>query len=682
MKYTSIKERHYISQRQKVTQQALSKFLKRIAIPGFDVDKFTLSTSKPISIGIALSGGGYRAFLNGAGMLAALDDRTYNSSLPGHLGGLLQSSSYLAGISGGSWLVMSSVMSDFKPLVKLRHDWDLFEPLLEGVPNINQLDVSRNDVQVLPSDFKDDDLGFYDQLNRIGKRSNPNDELYDDSIFENFYDRFEEVINIEDEENAYDLFKRDKKEDDWFEGFKSFFKDLFKKKDETPKVSTSVLKSIELSPDVSLKSMKKIFNFYKNLHLEVRAKKLNGFLVSFTDYWGRALSRRIFPKDSRSTDLTFSSIVKSKSFKSFQLPFPIILSDLRNPGVEKSSVNSNVFEFNPFEFGSWDMNVFVNLKYLGSLLYNGKPIFHLSNNTICFTKFDNVGFITGTSSSLFNNVFIFIWQIASNSSKNNYRAIKAVLNTFGLTSLQDSKRHPDYALYSPNPFYRFNSTNCKDIYDSKVLYMVDGGEDGQNIPYVPLLQEDRGVDIVLSFDSTSDVNGWPNGTIIENTAIRFNNSKHHGITITINDEVKVINKFPYIPNPSTFVKKRLNKKPIFFGCYLDKYEVRNDEEPNLMTINDYLPPIIGYFGNAEYSYPANSSTFKLNYEYDEISKTLENAYNVMTYGNSSIDPDYNRCVGCILIKREFDRKKRGLSIINKLEIPKFCKKCYNDYCYN
>jgi putative meiotic phospholipase SPO1 len=188
--------------------------------------------------------------------------------------------------------------------------------------------------------------------------------------------------------------------------------------------------------------------------------------------------------------------------------------------------------------------------------------------------------------------------------------------------------------------------------------------------------------MIFSFDSTADRQGWPNGTIIANTALRFNNSLHLGTTITIGKKAQVIHKFPDIPNPETFISKGLNRKPIFFGCYLEKFGIREYEEPDFMSVNDYLPPIIGYFSNSEYNYPANTSTFKLTYEYDEVSQIIENSYNVMTYGNSSKDPDYARCMGCLLIKREFDRKERGLSVLNHQESPIFCKKCYSDYCFN
>lgn len=695
-------EQHYINERQRLTQISIHKFLKRLDIPDFDADKFVLSSLKPISLGIAISGGGYRSFLNGAGALMAFDDRSYNSTMPGHLGGLLQSTSYISAISGGSWILMSTVLSDYQPMEKLRSEWRMSDPLLEGIPNLKQMEVSREDVQVLPISFKDDDGGFYERLHTIGKREfveeqenynssmGQSDDTFDD-VFETFYQNLEvlrELGNAEydDDEQHMRLVRRDKKlsTDDWFEGFKTFFKDMFNKKEE-PKISaTSILPNIELSSELSMKNLKRIFNFYKNLHVEVRAKKSAGFPVSFTDYWGRALSRKIFPKTARGPDKTFSSVQDLPSFKKFYQPLPIIVSNLREPGVGKTSVDSDVFEFTPFEFGSWDLKVFMNLKYLGSLLCGGQPVFHITKNPICFTNFDNAGFITGTSSSLFNNVLIYVWQLAANSTKDKYRAIKAVLNTFGLTSQQngiDPKKHPDYALYTPNPFYKFGNNNKSEIYNNKHLYMVDGGEDGQNIPLQPFLQKDRQVDLVLALDSTSDLNGWPNGSILLNTFERYNHPEHVGTTVTIDGIPTTINLFPEIPSPKRFVAKQLNTRPIFFGCYLSKFPRRTLNLNNTL-INEYLPPIIGYFANTKHSFQSNTSTFQLTYTDDEISKVVENAYNIMTYSNSTVDPEYYKCIGCIMIKREYDRKTRGLSLINDMETPSFCGKCYKRYCYN
>lgn len=64
------------------------------------------------TLAIAASGGGYRAAIFGAGVLNALDGRNSTSVAVG-TAGLLQSATYLAGLSGGSWLVTSLVQANF-----------------------------------------------------------------------------------------------------------------------------------------------------------------------------------------------------------------------------------------------------------------------------------------------------------------------------------------------------------------------------------------------------------------------------------------------------------------------------------------------------------------------------------------------------------------------------------------
>ncbi|KAK4057651.1 hypothetical protein OIO90_001299 [Microbotryomycetes sp. JL221] len=63
---------------------------------------------------IAISGGGLRASLYGAGALSALDSRNETS-----LGGLVQLADYLSGLSGGSWTVSSFLMNDMTPTYEL-----------------------------------------------------------------------------------------------------------------------------------------------------------------------------------------------------------------------------------------------------------------------------------------------------------------------------------------------------------------------------------------------------------------------------------------------------------------------------------------------------------------------------------------------------------------------------------
>lgn len=91
--------------------------LSRANISGLDtgryIDNLTNADTGLPRVAIAISGGGYRALMNGAGALAAFDNRSTNATETGHLGGLLQSATYLSGLSGGSWLVGSLYVQNF-----------------------------------------------------------------------------------------------------------------------------------------------------------------------------------------------------------------------------------------------------------------------------------------------------------------------------------------------------------------------------------------------------------------------------------------------------------------------------------------------------------------------------------------------------------------------------------------
>lgn len=69
-------------------------------------------------LGIAASGGGSRAAIFGGAVLNTLDARNTTSVASG-VGGLLQAASYLAGLSGGSWLVTSLAQADFPTIPSL-----------------------------------------------------------------------------------------------------------------------------------------------------------------------------------------------------------------------------------------------------------------------------------------------------------------------------------------------------------------------------------------------------------------------------------------------------------------------------------------------------------------------------------------------------------------------------------
>jgi lysophospholipase len=124
---------------------ALMDVLERANITGLDVRAYiqNLGDSGLIlpRMGIAVSGGGYRALMNGAGAISAFDNRTANSTAPGQLGGLLQAATYLSGLSGGSWLVGSIYTQNFTTVDSIIYAnegflselWQFNETVIEGL---------------------------------------------------------------------------------------------------------------------------------------------------------------------------------------------------------------------------------------------------------------------------------------------------------------------------------------------------------------------------------------------------------------------------------------------------------------------------------------------------------------------------------------------------------------------
>lgn len=139
----STNETAWLDSRRNKTLSAMKDFFGHVKVGGYDVasylDKHSGNSSNLPNIGIAVSGGGYRALMNGAGAIKAFDSRTENATTTGHLGGLLQSATYVSGLSGGSWLLGSIFINNFTTINALQTHkagavWQFGNSILEG-PN-------------------------------------------------------------------------------------------------------------------------------------------------------------------------------------------------------------------------------------------------------------------------------------------------------------------------------------------------------------------------------------------------------------------------------------------------------------------------------------------------------------------------------------------------------------------
>lgn len=121
-------ESSWLDERRPKSLAALKGFFGRVSLGGgFDAVSYldslasgNGSNSSLPTIGIAISGGGYRSLMTGAGVVKAFDSRTPNATSAGQLGGLLQSATYVAGLSGGSWLVGSIFVNNFSTIDALQ----------------------------------------------------------------------------------------------------------------------------------------------------------------------------------------------------------------------------------------------------------------------------------------------------------------------------------------------------------------------------------------------------------------------------------------------------------------------------------------------------------------------------------------------------------------------------------
>lgn len=529
-------ESEYLLERNKITDEALKTYLTNANMTDFDVDSFLGGLNDSIKIGLAFSGGGYRAMLVGAGQLAALDNRTTNSTESG-LGGLLQASTYLVGLSGGNWLVGSVVMNN----------WTSVQDIID------------------------------------------NNEIWDLS---------NSIANIG---------------------------------------GLNVIETV---------------SFYTGLNDDLDEKRNAGFDVSFTDTWGRALSHQFFTGlEDTGASMTWSSMTDFDAFKDHSMPFPIVVANGRTPGSYILSGNSTVFEFNPYEMGSWDPSVyqFTQVKYLGTETQNGSIV-----NDTCYGGYDNAGFVMGTSSSLFNQ---FILQLNTSSLSST---IISIVDTI-LGKISDEEN--DIAVYEPNPFANTTDyASSLSIVLNDTLYLVDGGEDLQNIPLYPLIQPERKVDVIFAYDNSADTNQyWPNGTSMIASYERQFLSQGNG---TI---------FPHVPDSTSFRNLNLTARPAFFGC--DALNLTS-----LMTVSNgsdytvYDSPLIVYTANRPFSYFSNVSTFTMSYSNEERNSIIQNGYEVASRYNNSLDSEWQACVGCAIIRRQQERAG--------IEQSDQCKGCFERYCWN
>ncbi|CZT52134.1 related to PLB1-phospholipase B (lysophospholipase) [Rhynchosporium secalis] len=375
---------------------------------------------------------------------------------------------------------------------------------------------------------------------------------------------------------------------------------------------------------------------YRQILADINAKEKAGFTSSLTDLWARLLSYQLLDGADGGVASTLSGIQQKSNFISHNAPYPIITS--LNVDLNKDAcipdADAAIWEITPFETGSWNPLVyaFMPSKYLGS------------TNGNCFTGFDNLGFVLGTSSHIFNGLAAVATGLgptldtfcsatdgtADTSSLG--KVMNAVIKKFpSLTERMNKAIDAFYALY-PNPFYGFPSALA--VSAQKTLHMVDGGESGQLNPILPHLLPARNVGLVIINDNAGDarkIPSYPNGTAIY---VSFLAAKAAGLT-----------RMPTVPSPSGY---HYTGEPIFFGCH----------DVNVTTLV-WVP-------NRKDTYESGIDTFTFQTSKETTAAMIANGKAVMSKDGTS---EWAQCLGCAIMDAG------GQSV------PSSCGACFDKYCF-
>ncbi|PWZ01103.1 putative lysophospholipase [Testicularia cyperi] len=386
-------------------------------------------------------------------------------------------------------------------------------------------------------------------------------------------------------------------------------------------------------------------SFYASIVAAVAGKRNEGYQTSLTDYFGLSIADKVLDgsRYKNKFSATWSDVRNTSSFSNASMPFPIIIADEREPNELIISQNTSIWEFSPYEFGSWNPTVsaFVPIEILGSSLENGTSVLP---NAECVGGYETFPWVVGTSATLFSALYLQLIEADNNSVivdalKNIAQAVSEMQNDVSSV---------------PNPFFGYN-TGSNEVADLRNITLVDGGLDNQNVPLWPLVEPARDLDIVIAIDSSADTTNWPNSSSLYQTGLRAKNSRYSAYP------------FPVMPDTNTAVNRGLNTRPVFYGC-----DAGVNVTNSASAFNGTKTPIVVYLPSYPYSALANTSTYKMEYSASESQAVLDNSVDVATLGGA--DSMWSTCLACAALQRGFERSQTPR--------PDICTQCLDKWCWD
>ncbi|KAF4993218.1 hypothetical protein FGRMN_6582, partial [Fusarium graminum] len=404
-------------------------------------------------------------------------------------------------------------------------------------------------------------------------------------------------------------------------------------------------------------------DFFNTIFENIGAKDESGFPVSVADafgqFWGTWLPDDMLygnysdfadngtafnSGDAPMPILTFAEVVPGKSPE---------IGKLMYPGLNRSTLfNLTSYEVTPFEFGSWvggRVQAFIPTKYLGTAMSDGKP----QNKSQCVEGFDKITLMQGTTTNAFTAWFIDTFYgipVFAKRWLEERQQVNPDINDIPIPSDQDDNplvqlvnstaqyfdltfNESMWANY-PNPFEDYSD----DMEGVSELLLVDGSLALDSNPVRPLIIPERKLDLIIVYEASSDApNSWVNDTALVASQGNI--------------------PFPKIPDVNTIVAQNLSFQPTFFGCNA------SDDTPLLL----WLP-------NAPWTGYTNYTYTQAQFTNTQLDIALDNAFQIATYGNGSVDENWPACLACAAIKGSLRRVD--------IDLPEQCDKCFQRHCWN
>ncbi|KAK4701506.1 lysophospholipase, partial [Phenoliferia sp. Uapishka_3] len=369
-----------------------------------------------------------------------------------------------------------------------------------------------------------------------------------------------------------------------------------------------------------------------------------GSPVSSIDAYGRILAYHLVNDTRSPIDVTsgpgaatlWSSIKKTSNFISRIAPFPIIISCGRTVGNRVIDISSPIYESTPYTFGTnlpSSGGLSVPIEYLGTNFTAG-----VASSQSCVTGFDNAAFLMGCSGNILGAPIFLAERSIDLTAITDNPDISAALD-----AVPDEKADNGRVI---NPFAGLSSATGYPASADLELALIDGGFGGENVPFFPLIQPQRALDVIIAIDASADTDNFPDGREIYHT---YQKTQQPGYSAT---------PFPVIPPVESFVAQGLNKRPVFFGsdCYA--------QPQNVST------PLVVYVPNYNIVFATNTSTGTNSYSNEDTQSFFDNGFAIAT---QSLSPSWSSCLACALVDAQQGR--------NGVARSEQCQSCFAEYCY-